>query len=307
MVCGWRLLLVSAAATCAKSMQLGKNWHAVSLPERTSSKRYGLGGQAQWSYPALAANPDAARKSAGELVASGEAIISVPDLVTAAECEALARAGCTVVRDHYESFSSAPGLVRLPLKTAGDYSQVADAASRAREACRPALTSAEDLHLAETILLRVLNFVDTELATLVRSQFHAPHTLTEEAPTGLVELYGARELEFTPSEPAVNIYSSGGAFAPHKDYQALTALVTLSSPDSFQGGGTGFWSHADSADDLTPTPTLVMRPPRGTVLLFGGGVMHTGIQLESGSRAVLVASFSNKQFKPPGGFGRLFE
>ena len=285
------------------------NWQTVSLPDsaRTSSKRYGLHGQAQWSYPTLASNPNAAKKVAGESLSSGKTIIMVPGLVSDAECEALESAGRTVVNEQYPS-DSTPGLVRLPLKTAGDQRRAADGAARAREAPQPGLTSTEDNRLAETILLQVLQFVDAELPTLVRSEFHAPPTLPKEVPRpGLVELYGARELEFAPREPAVNIYGAGGAFAPHKDYQALTVLVALSSPASFQGGGTGFWSPAESEDDLTSTPTLVMRPPRGAVLLFGGGVMHAGLELEAGSRAVFVASFSNKLFKPPGGFGQLFE
>jgi len=310
-------LLVAAATDCRSSVHLSNptNWMMVSLPDSDpaslkaslkASKRYGLHG-AQWSYPALASSPAAAIKTAGKSVSRGEAIIMVPNLVSAAECEALESAGRTVVNEQYPS-SSAPGLVRLPLKTARNQRRAADAAARAGKACQPSLTSTEDHRLAATILLRVLQFVDTELATLVRSEFHAPPILPQEAPRpGLVELYGARELEYAPREPAVNIYAPGGTFAPHKDYQALTVLVTLSSPDCFRGGGTGFWSRADSADDLTPTPSLVMRPPRGSVLLFGGGLMHSGLELETGSRAVFVASFSNKLYKPAGGFGQLFE
>ena len=40
---------------------------------------------------------------------------------------------------------------------------------------------------------------------------------------------------------------------------------------------------------------------------LGLDAMHAGLELEAGSRAVFVASFSNKLFKPPGGFGQLFE
>ena len=57
--------------------------------------------------------------------------------------------------------------------------------------------------------------------------------------------------DFTPEEPAENVYAEGGFFSPHSDDQAMTILVPLSSrgPDeSFCGGGTGFWSAADAAD-----------------------------------------------------------
>ena len=57
--------------------------------------------------------------------------------------------------------------------------------------------------------------------------------------------------DFTPEEPAVNVYAEGGFFSPHSDDQAMTILVPLSSqgPDeAFCGGGTGFWSAADAAD-----------------------------------------------------------
>ena len=63
---------------------------------------------------------------------------------------------------------------------------------------------------------------------------------------------------------------------PHKDRMALTVLLSLSPPTSFAGGGTGFWR-----DKANCGPTAVLRPAPGTVLLWGGEVMHAGMPMES--------------------------
>ena len=39
-------------------------------------------------------------------------------------------------------------------------------------------------------------------------------------------------------------------------------------------------------------PALVLRPPAGTGILFGGDVTHAGVEVSSGTRVVFVASFS---------------
>ena len=43
---------------------------------------------------------------------------------------------------------------------------------------------------------------------------------------------GVNKLEFSPREPAINVYGRGGEFAPHQDHQALTVLVPLSPPSA---------------------------------------------------------------------------
>eukprot|EP00966_Prymnesium_polylepis_P034416 799626-Prymnesium_polylepis.1 len=105
-------------------------------------------------------------------------------------------------------------------------------------------------------------------------------------------------LSFTHNEPAVNVYTAGGDFSPHKDLQALTVLMPLTDATAYDGGGTAFWSApSDAASGLGTVddagdPTLVLRPPAGTALIFGGDVTHAGLPVESGQRAVFVASFS---------------
>ena len=103
-------------------------------------------------------------------------------------------------------------------------------------------------------------------------------------------------------EPAVNVYTEGGRFKPHRDKQNLTIIVPLSDKVAFTGGGTAFWSLTDCGskisvvEDVVPVnePTFVLTPPAGTALLWTGCVTHAGQPVVIGERCVLVASFSPK-------------
>ena len=86
--------------------------------------------------------------------------------------------------------------------------------------------------------------------------------------------------------------SEGGDFKMHTDKQALTILLPLSSSNSFVGGGTSFWSQ-DSRGHRVEDPTIILKPPMGTAMLFGGCVTHAGVPVEEGIRVVFVASFSS--------------
>ena len=105
-------------------------------------------------------------------------------------------------------------------------------------------------------------------------------------------------LQFTHNEPAINIYTAEGSFSPHKDLQAITLLMPLSDPTEFVGGGTAFWASSPdppggaSQDAAEREPALEFAPPVGTALLFCGGLLHAGLPVTAGQRAVLVASFS---------------
>ena len=127
---------------------------------------------------------------------------------------------------------------------------------------------------------------DETLPSLLLSQFGVGPSLPRWDQAGaqsLVAMYDEHQLEFSPEEPAVNLYTVGGEFKPHKDHKALTVLVALSDPDSFCGGGTGLWSKeeagcgpgdtAEHGSIPTLPPTLVVRPSLGSVILFGGDVM----------------------------------
>ncbi|CAJ1967410.1 unnamed protein product [Cylindrotheca closterium] len=97
------------------------------------------------------------------------------------------------------------------------------------------------------------------------------------------------QYQWSSREPAVNVYTPGGEFLAHTDSQSLTILVALTSP--LEDGGTAFWSQ-DSRGHRVEGPSLVLRPPVGTALLFGGCVTHAGMPTSAGIRSVLVASFS---------------
>ena len=63
------------------------------------------------------------------------------------------------------------------------------------------------------------------------------------------------------------------------------------------GGGTAFWALKKAGRDsegrvVDATPTVTLRLPAGTALVFGGQVTHSGQMVTRGQRTVLVASFS---------------
>ena len=103
---------------------------------------------------------------------------------------------------------------------------------------------------------------------------------------------GDMTFAFSGHEPAINVYTSGGEFEPHEDKYMLTVLVPLSPLDGFEGGGTGFWSDdAPRVGGPGGEPTLVMRPPPGTALMWTGDITHAGLPVTAGTRHVFVCSF----------------
>ena len=160
----------------------------------------------------------------------------------------------------------------------------------------PAMLPTE-IALCDTILQRMLRFVDAELPALGPYLFGTPTSASP--PSHKLSLYALHEsgdLAFSANEPAVNVYYEGGSFSPHKDYCALTVLIPLTSPDSFAGGGTGFWAPESRRGALPSSgePSMVLAPPAGTGLLFCGDVMHAGMPVQAGTRAVFVASFDRR-------------
>ena len=74
---------------------------------------------------------------------------------------------------------------------------------------------------------------------------------------------------------------------------------TIRSPLPHASGGTAFWSERDAGSQRSRAeaggaPTLVLVPPAGSALVFGGTVTHAGIPVITGRRLVFVASFSPK-------------
>ena len=117
----------------------------------------------------------------------------------------------------------------------------------------------------------------------------------EKVMTSLSTLMQTDQLQYASREPAINIYRApGGAFDAHQDDETLTALICLSVPEhDFQGGGTVFWEPKKCSSSAAPV--VMIRPPAGTVMLFGGTVTHAACAVTAGCRVMAVSSFGKKQ------------
>ena len=249
-------------------------------------------------------SPDAeACGSAAESVVCGHSLLVVKELATAAEC-------CSL----HEAATIAAEKVR-----AGHTRSEASGALSATLACRleqPCVATCTDgrvrmpivtFHravrtLCDELLLRALDLVDAETPELAE---HLGRGLAADLRCAAQPLATSPLLTFTHNEPAINLYTAGGAFEPHQDLQSLTVLMPLVDADAFEGGGTAFWRAAPHADGdemalldsvnhdvATAPPALVLKPPRGTALLWGGRVTHAGLGVSDGERSVFVASCS---------------
>lgn len=225
-----------------------------------------------------------------QALVEGDAVITLPCAASDSECRALRSAASQVAAEERNARRQTglekKGLVRVPS---------VDAAARAAEhntPCAAPLPQEADA-LLQSILLRTMSFIDSELPTLASALFDDGSD-DASTPTSIRELFTKGELEFSSREPTVNVYTEGGEFLAHKDHQALTVLIPLSPPDAFDGGGTAFWSQ-DSRGHRVAPPDLVLRPAAGTCMLFGGHTTHSGTAVEAGERCVLVASFSRQK------------
>ena len=274
----------------------------MTAPQREPASGHG------WSEQFLDAAAAAACSTA-ESVANWHSVLSVPAFASSSEIETLLVAATATAVDVQAGKvrSETPGALSVGL------------ACRLEQPCAPMLSHGRvrmpivGLTVAaqaacNELLLRAMELLDAELPALTEDLFDQPVAPELRASGELCA--SSHSLTFTHNEPAVNVYTHGGDFSPHKDLQALTVLVTLTSPSAFEGGGTAFWSAADNdipIDVLAPAtmadappglrrnvsaPTLVLKPPAGTALLFGGDITHAGQPVTSGQRAVFVASFS---------------
>ena len=75
---------------------------------------------------------------------------------------------------------------------------------------------------------------------------------------------------------------------------AFEDFVNDTAHGDYGGGGTAFWAAEDgrAADHHANPPALVLTPPAGTAIIFGGIVTHAGLPVTSGERSVFVARFS---------------
>ena len=160
------------------------------------------------------------------------------------------------------------------------------------------------------LMARVCSIVDNELPSVAKlferdvdmdgDVTSSNMKMCDEPSTFLSALHASGGLTYSTREPAINVYRSKGEFLAHTDRQTLTVLIPLSSPESYEGGGTGFWSPA--SDEGLPqygqpssAPGVVLRPPQGTALLYGGRITHAGMPVETGCRVIFLASFSARR------------
>ena len=286
----------------------------VQPTRRPPSMSQGIGGGSVWEEQWIGPSPPAAvgscagsprptslRPEAVESLARGESLILLPGVASEAQCLELL-AAATAAADRERATTRAPlarrladKMVRLSTAAAGPATAASAAVSMPEldlEDGPPAeLLAGAPAELIDAVLLCVLARIDAELPQLAPRLFAGTPSARK-----MREMHERGGLEFSPREPAINVYGRGGEFAPHQDHQALTVLVPLSPPSAFEGGGTGFWPRGDDERMARRAPpALVLRPPAGTALLFAGCVTHAGVPVRAGERAVLVASFSRRE------------
>lgn len=243
------------------------------------------------------------RRSLGEHVQQGDCCVVVPNVASADELRDLFGAGL-VACDAQGGFK--------------------DGGKNRFSVSDPASFGLDVVESVEQVFLRVLDVVDDGIPSVYEALFRPGPTWAERQPSSrlfssgaspddylgdvfpsLRELYMAGELEWSEGEPAINVYTDGGGFGPHKDHMALSVLVPLTDRGECVGGGTGYWSSdiapPDLADGYDPgaPPTTTLAPPLGSAILFGGDVTHAGMPVIEGLRSVLVASFSTRTPESP--------
>lgn len=192
-------------------------------------------------------------------------VLVIPDFLRTDECYVLMDAGdrCARCGSNAASFYSyQEGLHRYPIRKLDLEAQM----------------------LSKSILSdRLLPFIEQNMPELAMELF--------EQSSGLKDM----KCTFSPGEPAVNIYTTGGGFAPHSDNQSITLNVLLSDLGAFTGGGTLFWAQDDDRHESRSRDyhdAVWLRPRQGTALLFNGDVQHAVKEVTSGIRHVYVGSFN---------------
>ena len=219
-------------------------------------------------------------------VGRGEAVLVIHDFATPGECEQLiacavpqaARLERELLDGAWETDQSArssiAGLMRLQVVGRLD--------SGARD-------------LTDALVARTLGLVQRELPRLGEQMLRCDASEI----LGLPQEPG---LEYSTGEPAVNVYTIGGGFKVHEDKQCFTVIIPLNSEadGAFTGGGTTFWrpDHRHEAREGLAEPALVLAPPAGSAIVFGGTVTHAARPVTWGTRCVWVASFSPKGCVP---------
>lgn len=220
--------------------------------------------------------------SIGDRIKNGESVVQIGGLVSEEECRMLCEVCCQLDEERSNTVLEKEGLLRLPTIAA------AQRAAIRNTPCADPLPLEIDTML-QRILLRAAKIIDENVPSIGTALFDGEQ---------VAKLMTDHQLKYSSREPAINVYSCGGEFRAHKDAQAITVLIPLLSPDEFLGGGTSFWSQ-DSRGHRVEEPSICLKPPGGTAMLFGGCVTHAGVPVESGKRVVFVASFTNAKSDRP--------
>ena len=152
---------------------------------------------AQWRVAHIGAAPQQPEIPVAEAFVEGDSVIVVSDMVSAAECKALAASASATASAYRSSRQSTgldnDGLVRVP---------TIDAKSRADENGTPCADplDADGDALVQELLTRVMAFVDSELPTVASALFGG----------AIGPLRASESLEFSHREPTVNVYGPGG-------------------------------------------------------------------------------------------------
>lgn len=247
-------------------------------------------------------------------IGSSRAVWQISGLVPGQLCDELVESAYELALDYRQSSPSkkvqTSKLIRLPTQAAEarSHEQKKRKSNRPHWFAPPLPTWTNTM--AEHLFRRILATLDQDFHGLVQSLFGEADIDEESNPPGharrskntsLLDLFERDLLVYTSREPAINVYTKGGEFRPHTDSQALTVLVTLTEGDIIHeegGGGTAYW--ALSQNHRRDQPALTLKPlQKGSLLLFGGDLVHSGLPLlTDGRRVILVASFSKKKEEP---------
>jgi len=234
----------------------------------------------------------------GDKLARGSSILVLPQVASAAECADLLEHGMSAADKQQASLWS-----RSVSSLCEFTSNNPRSAGRVRVPIHSLSPSTSALF--DNLLARVFSIIDDELPS-VSALFARAYsegtaglvgTTSESSAVSLSKLHRQDGLQFSTREPAINVYRSQGEFHAHVDRQTLTVLIPLSPLNSYGGGGTGFWpSDSEGRPGQSVTaPAVVMRPPQGSALLYGGRITHAGMPVETGCRVIFLASFSARR------------
>lgn len=237
--------------------------------------------------------------SMGERIKGGRTLLRLSNLVSEKECQFLVESCTAAAKEwkmqkygqdeenmmhHLEQGSEAKVFVRLLTKNTAE-----------REDAHQDSLPNEVSELVDQILERALCHLDTEVCPSLKKILFGEGMMDDNdgISISIAQLFRDHQLDYSIREPAVNVYEApDGHFAMHKDHHALSILIPLSDPSTdFEGGGTAFWSQSHPIDGMD-SPSIVLKPKPGTALLWGGRVSHKGMKISSGTRVVIVASFS---------------